>query len=302
MIKTPKIPTAEFIIQEPALLQEFLLNNLKNQARGKVKALLKYKAVTVNGKIVTKFDYPLKSGQTIVVSLKADRSPAKNPLLSIIYEDDEIIAINKPAGLLSIATDKETELTAYHILMDYEREKNIKNRVYIVHRLDRDTSGVLIIAKNEKMKLLLQDNWGDIVKERGYVAVVEGKLKEKSGTLKSWLKETKTHLIYSSNKPGDGLEAITNYQVLSEGENYSLISVDLETGRKNQIRVQLQDIGHSIAGDKKYSAETNPLKRLCLHANKLAFVHPTTKELMTFETPVPKEFNRLMKSTNQIKS
>lgn len=241
-------------------------------------------------------------GQTVVVSLKADRSPAKNPLLSIIYEDDEIIAINKPAGLLSIATDKETELTAYHILMDYEREKNIKNRVYIVHRLDRDTSGVLIIAKNEKMKLLLQDNWGDIVKERGYVAVVEGKLKEKSGTLKSWLKETKTHLIYSSNKPGDGLEAITNYQVLSEGENYSLISVDLETGRKNQIRVQLQDIGHSIAGDKKYSAETNPLKRLCLHANKLAFVHPTTKELMTFETPVPKEFNRLMKSTNQIKS
>ena len=298
-IKTPikkpvKKPTIEFTVDKDCGLQEFLLENLKKESRNKVKALLKFKAVTVNGKCRTKFDFPLTTGQTVVVAIVVDRSPAKNPLLDIIYEDDDIIAINKPAGLLSIASDTEAERTAYHILMEYEREKNINNRVYVVHRLDRDTSGILVIAKNEKMKLALQDNWGDIVKVRGYVAIVEGIPVKKTDRLKSWLKETKTHLIYSSESPKDGLEAITNYEVIKEGINYSLLNIDLETGRKNQIRVQLQDIGHSIAGDKKYSAQTNPIKRLCLHANKLALIHPYTKELMTFETPLPKEFKWLI--------
>lgn len=294
-VKKPvKNPTIELTVDKECGLQEFLLENLKKESRNKVKALLKFKAVTVNGKCRTKFDFPLTKGQTVVVAIVVDRSPAKNPLLDIIYEDDDIIAINKPAGLLSIASDTESERTAYHILMEYEREKNIKNRVYVVHRLDKDTSGVLVIAKNEKMKLALQDNWANIVKTRGYVAIVEGVPVKKTAKLVSWLKETKTHLIYVSDTPRSGLEAITNYEVIKEGINYCLLDINLETGRKNQIRVQLQEIGHPIAGDKKYGATTSPIKRLCLHANKLELIHPYTKELMTFETPLPKEFKWLV--------
>lgn len=291
----PTKPNIELNVLEPSLLQDFLIENLKKEGRNKIKALLKYRAVSVNGKPVSKYDYQLKAGDTISVSATQDRTVAKNPLLNIIYEDDDIIAINKPAGLLSIATEKETERTAYHLLMEYVKEKDKENRVYIVHRLDRDTSGVLVIAKNEKIKLALQDHWGSIVKVRGYVAVVEGTPLKESDRLISWLKETQTHHIYSSGRKGDGLQAITNYKTIKQGTDYTLLDIDLETGRKNQIRVQLQDIGHPIAGDKKYDALTNPLKRLCLHANKLAFIHPYTNELLTLETPIPKEFNRLVK-------
>lgn len=290
MNKPTKKPPLVFTVDRECQLLEFLLASLKNEGRNKVKALLKYRAVSVGTKTITKFDYPLRLGQT--VSITASVESAKKCPLDILYEDDDIIAVNKPAGLLSIATDKELEHTAYHILMEYVREDNVNNRVFIVHRLDRDTSGVLIIAKNEKMKHALQDKWNDLVKTRGYICVVEGTLEEKSGTLRSFLQETKTHLIYSAES---GLEAITDYKVIKEGKMYSLVEVDLQTGRKNQIRVQMQDIGHSIVGDKKYGAANNPIKRLCLHANKLALIHPYTNELLTFVTPMPKGFNALLR-------
>lgn len=295
----PTNKTVELNALAPAQLQDFLIENLKSEGRNKIKALLKYRAVLVNGRPVSKYDYKLKTGDTIKVAVTQDRTVAQNPLLNIIFEDEDIIAINKPAGLLSIATDKEAERTAYHLLMEYVKEKDKENRVYIVHRLDRDTSGVLVIAKNEKIKLALQDHWGSIVKTRGYIAVVEGTPKKESDRLVSWLRETSTHHIYSSGRKGDGLEAITNYQTIKKGDDYTLLAIDLETGRKNQIRVQLQDMGHPIAGDKKYDALTNPLKRLCLHANKLAFIHPYTNELLTLETPIPKEFNRIVKTLNK---
>ncbi|HEX3010800.1 MAG TPA: RNA pseudouridine synthase, partial [Syntrophomonadaceae bacterium] len=172
-------------------------------------------------------------------------------------------------------------------------EDDPENRIFIVHRLDRDTSGVMLFAKNEGVKHLLQDTWKEVMVDRAYVAVVEGQVKEKEGTIKSWLKETKTKLMYSSSTPGDGLEAITHYKVLQAAAKYSLMELRLETGRKNQIRVHMKDIGHSIIGDKKYGADTNPIGRLGLHAHILAFKHPTSGEIMRFETEVPRKFSRL---------
>lgn len=173
------------------------------------------------------------------------------------------------------------------------RLSNPSNRIFAVHRLDRDTSGVLMVAKNEKIKLALQDNWSDLVSRRGYIAIVEGHLNEKSGRIQSWLKETKTLLMYSSDKAGDGQESITNYQVVKENAEYSLLDIHLETGRKNQIRVHMKDLGHNVVGDKKYGATTNPLRRLGLHAYQLEFKHPFSNEVMCFETQIPKSFTAL---------
>lgn len=290
---TPK-PDREFLVEEPTPLLEFLLKNLSGWPRNKVKSLLARQEVFVGGKAVTQFDHALKVGQRVRINGEDRGERVPRELLHILYEDDEIIVINKPSGLLSIATDKEEQLTAYHLLADHVRRKDPDSRVYIVHRLDRDTSGVFLIAKTELMKHALQDNWEELVTERGYVAVVEGKLAEQSGFVKSWLKETKTHIMYSSDTPGEGRESVTRYRVMKENERYSMVDIALETGRKNQIRVHMKDLGHPVAGDKKYGAETDPLRRLCLHAHKLAFVHPFTQKEMRFETPPPKGFTSLV--------
>ncbi|MDR0857786.1 MAG: RNA pseudouridine synthase [Oscillospiraceae bacterium] len=217
---------------------------------------------------------------------------------NILYEDEEIIVINKAAGLLSIASESEKLHTAYREITAYVRERSPRSRVFIVHRLDRDTSGVLLFAKNEKIKRALQDNWNKIVLTRGYTAITEGLFAEKSGTIRSFLFETKTHLMYSgrSNGAGDGLEAITKYEVSAETDKFSLLDLRLLTGRKNQIRVHMKDLGHPVIGDKKYGALQNPLGRLGLHANLLEIEHPLTRKILHFSAPVPREFTRLFNS------
>lgn len=283
-----------YIVQNDAGLMQFLLENVKGKSRNNIKSMLKRRDISVNGKAVSKFDYPLKGGDKVEVKMKREII-VKSPF-EILYEDKDIIVINKPAGLLSIANEKEKEKTAYHMLMEHVRKVNPLNRIFIVHRLDYETSGLMMFAKNEKAKLTMQDNWKDMIISRGYTALVEGRVTEKEGQVHSWLRETKTHKMYSSYTKGDGLEAITNYKLIKAGEKYSLVSVSLETGRKNQIRVHMKDIGHNIAGDKMYEAETNPISRLGLHAHLLEFKHPTTLEVMKFETKIPKEFNRAMNS------
>nr|WP_319488763.1 RluA family pseudouridine synthase [uncultured Caproiciproducens sp.] len=283
----------EFRAAESAGLLDFLLFSLPGKSRNHVKSLLKYREVSVDGTVVTQHNYVLKPGQKVRISRSVKQDKAPKNILDILYEDDNLIVINKPAGLLSIATDKEKELTAYHLLTDYVRLHNSSNRIFAVHRLDRDTSGVLMVAKNEEMKLALQDHWAELVSQRGYMAVVEGQLTEKSGKIRSWLKQTKTQLVYSSAKAGDGKEAITNYRVVKENTEYSLLEINLETGRKNQIRVHMKDMGHPVAGDKKYGARTNPLKRMGLHAYKLELQNPFTLETMCFEAKPPKSFTAL---------
>lgn len=289
-------PDILYVVEEPTGLLEFLLKHVTGKSRNNIKSLLTNKTVSVDGKTVTRHDHPLKTGQTVRIALPVHMLQKQFKPLKIIYEDEELIAIDKPAGLLSVATDNEKENTAYHLMTDYVRLGNSKNRIYVVHRLDRDTSGVLIAAKNEKLKLALQDNWNALLNTRRYAAIVEGVPEKESGTIKSWLKETKTLLSYSSGFAGDGQEAITNYVVTKTSNHYALVQITIETGRKNQIRVHMSDMGHPIAGDKKYGAKTNLLGRLCLHADILEFRHPFTDKLMTIESPVPQKFLTLLQS------
>ncbi len=282
-----------YIVKEPAGLLDFLLGKLTNKSRNNVKSLLTNKTVSVDGRTVTRHDHLLKKGQTVTIASPEHMLQKQYRQLKVLYEDDELLAIDKPSGLLSIASDDEKEKTAFHLMTEYVRIADPRGRIFVVHRLDRDTSGVLIAAKNERLKLALQDNWNALVVTRGYTAIVEGVPKEKSGQVTSWLRETKTRLTYSSSTPGDGREAVTNYQVIKASDNYALLKINIETGRKNQIRVHMKDLGHPVAGDKKYGAKTNPLGRLCLHADLLEFRHPFTARHIVLKSTVPKSFMTL---------
>ncbi len=279
-------------VKEKDILLDFLRKELKSKSRNNIKSALSRGDISVNKKLVKKFDFALKSGDIVTVGENKPAFFSINPIVEILYEDNEIIVISKPHGLLSMATDKERDNTAYHYVTEYVKLKHKNNRVFIVHRLDRDTSGIIMFAKNPQIKSQLQENWNDIVKYRGYTAVVEGKVQEQEKTITSYLKETNTLLVYSSkDKSGD--KAITDYKVLSQNDNYSLLDVSIKTGRKNQIRVHLSEMGHPIAGDKKYGAQTNPINRLCLHAGKLIFTHPITKKEFNFSVDIPKAFKRV---------
>jgi 23S rRNA pseudouridine1911/1915/1917 synthase len=286
----------ELTVTENTALLDFLLLKLTKLSRNNVKSLLKNKEVLVDGRTVTRHDHPLKAGQKIRIIRSVVRGKSSKPLPKILFEDKDLLVIDKPAGLLSIAADNKDEPTAYNLMREYVRGADTSSRIFIVHRLDRDTSGVLLFAKNEEMKKALQDNWDTLVSLRGYAAVVEGRLSEKSGRIRTWLRETKTLLVYSAEKEGDGLEAITNYRVTEESSGYSLLSVELETGRKNQIRVHMKELGHPVAGDTKYGANTNPLKRLGLHANVLELKHPFTNQLLHFESEIPGSFKALLQN------
>lgn len=283
----------EFSVTEDSCLLEFLLAGLSDLSRNNVKSLLKNGEVLVDGRTVTQYDHPLGKGQTVKIIRSAARSGRRGESLKIIYEDSDLIAVNKPAGLLSVGTGKQDDMTAYRLLTDYVRGHNPKSRVFIVHRLDRDTSGVLLMAKNERYKLALQDNWNRLVTRRAYIAIIQGHMTEKSGSIRTWLKETKTRLVYSSRTLGDGLEAITDYLVIKENADYSMLEINLETGRKNQIRVHMKESGHCVVGDRKYGANADPLGRLGLHAHLLKLNHPFSGEAMRFEAGIPECFQAL---------
>ena len=210
----------------------------------------------------------------------------KNDRLDIIYEDKNILVVNKPAHMLCVQTDKGVSTTLYEKVYDYLHKKNQK--VFIVHRLDKDTSGIVLFAKNEDLKNKLQDNWNDIVKVREYYAIVEGSVKEDKQTIKQYLKENKQLKTYVAK---DGKEAITHIEVIKRSKNYSILKVLIDTGRKNQIRVALESIGHPIIGDSKYGSTKNPLRRMCLHASKLVLINPITHKEMEFVCNIPKEFD-----------
>jgi RluA family pseudouridine synthase len=279
-----------FKVKEHGELLPFLLEQMENRSRNSVKSMLTRGQVKVDDHIETKHNYSLHPGQIVSV-LKNKVAVQESTFigLEILYEDDAIIVINKDAGLLSIATDKEKRRTAHHQLMDHVKRENPQNRIFVVHRLDKETSGVMMFAKSEKVKRKLQDNWKELVKERSYVALVEGEVKQEEGTIKSRLKESKTHKMYSI-QDGDGQLAITHFRRIQSNSLYSLLEVKLDTGRKNQIRVHLSDLGHPIVGDKKYGAKSNDIGRLGLHAKILSFQHPITGQLMLYRADVPKTF------------
>jgi 23S rRNA pseudouridine1911/1915/1917 synthase len=289
---------SNFVVSESAGLLAYLFMILPGKSRNHIKSLLKHGQVSVDGTVVTQFDYYIQKGQIVKINPKMHGIDINKGCPQVIYEDEDFIAVNKPAGLVSVSTDNEKINTAYRQVSDYIHQQYQGSKIYILHRLDKDTSGVLLFAKNEKLKTALQENWNGLVHDRGYCAIVEGKLQVKSGEILSWLKQTKTLLMYSSEKAGDGLEAVTLYNVTNENDSFSMLDIHLKTGRKNQIRVHMKDLGHSVAGDKKYGANSNPLKRLGLHAYKLEISHPFNNKTMCFEAPVPKCFTELMTKSN----
>lgn len=284
----------EYKVTEECELLEFLLKTFSNQSRNSVKSLLSSHRVAIDGAPVSQFNFKLFPEDTIIISSSPIKKKTRSKL-PIIYEDDDLIVINKPSGLLSIASDNEKSSTAYRMLSDYVQQKDKHNRIFVVHRLDEDTSGVLMVAKNVKIQQALQAKWNDIVSKRGYYAIVEGVMEKESDTIKSYLKKNSQNLMYSSKKPGDGQLAITHYKVIKTNGTYSLLDVNIDTGRKNQIRVHLGEKGHHIIGDDKYGQPSNPIKRLGLHAYALEFTHPFTGKKVKFLAPMPKSFDELLK-------
>ena len=284
----------EFKVHEECELLEFLFAKFPNLSRNAVKSILSGHYVAVNGAPVSQYNLKLSKDDVVIVS-KQRISKKNRQDLPTIFENEEFIVINKPSGLLTIPSDNEKGRTAYRMVNDYVQQKDKHNRVYVVHRLDEDTSGVLLFAKNPKIKDILQKNWNDIVLERGYYAVVEGKMTKQEDTLVNFLKENSLNLMYVTSDRANGKKCITKYKVIKSNQNYSLLDVNIDTGRKNQIRVQLGHINHHVIGDDKYGEPADPLKRLGLHAYKLKFVHPVSKKIIEFKTDLPKEFLSLFK-------
>ena len=283
-----------YTVAEPTTLLPFLLTTIKGKSRNNIKSLLSRKLVTVDGKPTSQFDTPLAPGQVVtILSVPAPRQDALP--FPLLYEDEHIIVVNKPAKLLSVANEKEKTRTAYHMVTYYVKNQHIDNRIFVIHRLDRDTSGVLMFAKDAQTKELFQSRWNEIVTRRGYQAVVEGIPRRASDTIKTHLVETKTHLIFSGEPGRNAQEAITNYKMVKAGSGYALLDISIDTGRKNQIRVHMAEMGNPIAGDKQYGAGTNPIGRLCLHANELSFIHPITGKPTTFIAKTPRDFNRVFR-------
>ncbi|HOO65358.1 MAG TPA: RluA family pseudouridine synthase [Bacteroidales bacterium] len=288
------IKEISYTITEPSTLMPFLLSSLSNKSRDNIKSLLRNRQVLVNGEPVTQFNHELKPGDTVVISAARHTGGLMARNMRLVYEDEHLIVIDKNAGLLSMASDNEKYLTAYNILSTYVKSQKPSNRIFIVHRLDRDTSGLMMFARSEKVQSLMQRDWKRNVTARTYVALVEGKVTEPEGIVKSYIYESKSLIMHSTNDPKKGDLAITRWRLLKSGSEYSLLEVTLETGKKNQIRLHMQETGHSIAGDKKYGASSSPISRLGLHASLLAFIHPVTGKEMRFESKIPAKFRRMV--------
>lgn len=271
----------EFEIKNQEELLQFLYNNIKQYSKKEIKNFLVHESIFVNDKVITKYNFVLKPGYIVKVNIY---NKSKN--IDIIYEDNNIIVVNKQNGILTVANEKDNELTMYKLVSDYVKSKGKKNKIFVVHRLDKETSGVLMFAKNERIKYLYQDNWDNLVIKREYVAIVSGKTKN-SGTIKSYLKENKNHYVYSDK---DGKLAITHYKKIKENDNYTWLLINIDTGRKNQIRVHMKELGNPIVGDIKYGKKDSKYKRLCLHASKLIVTNPINKKEMEFIACNPKEF------------
>lgn len=283
-----------FGVDEEQGLLDFLLANAK-ESRTKVKATLKGRGVKVDGKTITQFDFRLMPGMKVSVSkTKRNQNVLKNRLVKIVYEDRWLVVVEKAPGILSMAAG-HSSLNVKAVLDDYFHKSRQNCRAHVVHRLDRDTSGLMVYAKDMETEQILEHNWHDIVYDRRYVAVVSGEIVEEGGTVASWLKDNKAFVTYSSPVDNGGKYAVTHFRVLDRTTDHSLVEFKLETGRKNQIRVHSADIGHPVCGDVKYGNGDDPLHRLCLHAYVLCFFHPVTRERMEFEMPVPSAFRSMFR-------
>ena len=282
------------VVKEPKPLLEFLLANL-SESRTKVKATLQGRGIKVDGKCVTQFDFLLQPGMKVAVSQsKRNQSAFKSRYVKIVYEDRWLVVVEKNVGILSMAAG-HSSLNVKSVLDDDFSKSRQKCRAHVVHRLDRDTSGLMVYAKDMETEQIFEHNWHDIVYDRRYVAIVSGEMMDDGGTIANWLKDNKAYITYSSPVDNGGKYAVTHFHVLDRTTEHSLVEYRLETGRKNQIRVHSADMGHPVCGDVKYGNGDDPLHRLCLHAYMLCFTHPITHERMEFQTQIPTAFKQVMK-------
>ena len=282
------------IVKSETTLLAYLFELLSHQSKSSVKSLLKHGQVSVNGNTATHFDTPLVPGDKVFISHEKGQVVFNHPQLKIVWEDEELIVVNKKDGLLSVSDSPTQERTAYFLLNEYAKKINPRNRIFILHRLDRGTSGLMMFAKNKNIQEYLRENWHETITRRTYVALIEGTPEKKEDTIISYLAENNRMKVFCTD-PQNGKEAVSHYHILKNNAEYSLLEVDLETGRKNQIRAQMEFIGHPVAGDPKYGALTDPAGRLMLHARRLFFIHPATNQEMRFETPVPPQFREFVK-------
>ena len=280
-----------YVVNEPAELLNWLITHLPD-SRSKIKAILAGQGIKVDGKIVTQFDYPLKKGTKIAVSKTKQNNLFKNHYVKLVYEDRHLVVIEKKPGILSMAAG-HSSLNIKTVLDNYFKQSRQKCQAHVVHRLDRETSGLMIYAKDKQTELALEADWHNIVFDRRYVAVLSGEVIDNEGTITSWLKDNKAYITYSSPVDNGGKYAITHFRVLKRSYEYSLVEFKLETGRKNQIRVHAADMGHPVCGDMKYGNGDDPIGRLCLHAYMLCFYHPVNHRPMEFTTDIPQTFRKL---------
>ena len=280
-----------YVVKEPSELLAWLMENL-HDSRTKIKATLSGKGIKVNGKIVTQFDYPLVPGMKIAVSKTKQNNQFKNHYIKLVYEDRYLVVIEKKPGILSMAAG-HSSLNVKTVLDNYFKQTRQRCQAHVVHRLDRETSGLMIYAKDKQTELALEADWHNIVFDRRYVAVLSGEVVDNEGTIANWLKDNKSYVTYSSPVDNGGKYAVTHFHVLARTYEHSLVEFKLETGRKNQIRVHAAGMGHPVCGDIKYGNGDDPLGRLCLHAFKLCFYHPINHRPMEFETELPQTFRKL---------
>ena len=294
-------------VEQEGLLMDFLQAKMGGMAKASIKQLLSQRRVTVNNAIQTRHDTPIRRGDTVLIASGRGNVELRHPKLRVVYEDDALIVVEKKNGLLTVPVKADSkETTVFSILKEYVRKQSHRNTVHVVHRLDRETSGLLVFAKSPELQEYMRTYWRQLVTKRSYVALVEGKLEKNEGKITSWLTEdSRTALVSSSPVDNGGQLAITNYKVLKESAlqtdeadlktEYSLVELNLETGRTNQIRVHMASMGHPVVGDRKYGHgnESSPIDRLCLHARVLEFIHPMTEKKVRFEAPMPKEFARI---------
>lgn len=283
-----------YLIQEDTELLKHLTATYPNKKKVLLKSVMGGGQIRINGDVITQFNHPLKKGDEMQINWAKPSKKVKLQKLNIIYEDQDLIVIEKKAGLLSVASLKEKKKNAVQILKEHQEAIDPRNKVYIIHRLEREASGILLFAKSQKIQELLQNSWEDYVIDRRYVAIVEGKIKEPTHTLRNYLRSNKNNQVFVVNTSENATEAITHFTVLKQTNAYSMLEFKLETGFKNQIRVQMAHYGFPVTGDKKYTAMKNPLGRVALHANLIELKHPISGEHLKFELVPPSNFRNLV--------
>lgn len=285
-----KSNTSTTTVKEVDTLLNYLFKTYSDRSKTTVKSWLSHRQVAINGNPETAFDASLNPGDNVLINFDRGFKVFKSDRIKIVYEDEYLIVANKGYGLLSVSSDRIKDKTAFHILSDYLKEDNPSAKLFVIHRLDRDTSGLIMFAKSEEVQFKLQRAWNEMVLDRRYVAVISGHIDPAEGEISSYLAENSVHHVYSTPDKEKGQYALTKYRTLQKNSRFSLVELQLATGRKNQIRVHMSESGHPIAGDKRYGSKENPLGRLSLHAFRLRFVHPITRQDMLFETPLPPQF------------